>query len=116
VQSSKVENAKRSQKDLEDVVKLLIRLSDEDQSVGLARDPVAPAVRSVQALKKVHRRTLDDGTGVHSFLTLLRDPSSILRNTCRRKGAQPDEPSFTMTTTPSAKQKEALELIDTIVV
>ncbi len=54
MQSSKVENAECSQKDLEDVVKLLIRLSDEDQGFGLARDPVAPAVRSVQALKKVH--------------------------------------------------------------
>ena len=111
-----MENAKRSQKDLEDVVKLLIRLSDEDQSVGLARDPVTPAVRSVQALKKVHRRTLYDGTGVHSFLTLLRDPSSIVRNTCHRKRGEVGESRFTMTTSPDAKQKQALELIDTIVV
>jgi len=96
-------------------VKLLIRLSDEDQSVGLARDPVAPAVGSVQALKQVPRRTLDDGTGVHSFLTLLRDLSSIVWNTYHRERGEVGEARFTMTTTPSAKQKEALELIDAMV-
>lgn len=81
----------------------------------LARDPVAPAVRSAKALKKVHSRTLDDGIQTHSFHTLLTDLSSIVRNTCDRKGGV-GEPRFTITTTPSAKQKQALELIDTIVV
>jgi len=90
--------------------------SDEDQGAKLARDPVAPAVRSVQALKKVHRKRLDDGTEVHSFHTLLTDLSTIVRNTCQRKGGGPGEPRFTMTTTPTPKQKQALELIDTIVV
>jgi len=91
--------------------------SDEDQAAKLARDPVAPALRSAKALKKVHRKRLDDGTGVHSFHTLLTDLSTIVRNTCCRKGGgPPGEPSFTMTTIPSAKQKRALELIDTIVV
>jgi len=90
--------------------------SDEDQGAKLARDPVAPAVRSVQALNKVHRKRLDDDTRVHSFHTLLTDLSTIVRNTCQRKGGAPGEPSFTMTTTPSAKQKRALKLLDTIVV
>jgi len=89
--------------------------SDEDQGSKLARDPVAPALRSAKALKKVHRRRLDDGTQTHSFHTLLIDLSTIVRNTCRRKGGV-GEPRFTITTTPSAKQKQALELIDTLVV
>jgi len=89
--------------------------SDEDQGAKLARHPVAPAKRSAKALKKVHRRTLDDGTQTHSFYTLLTDLSSIVRNTCRRKGGV-GELRFTITTTPSAKQKQALELIDTLVV
>ena len=90
--------------------------SDEDQGAKLARDPVAPALRSAKALKKVHRKRLDDGTGVHSFHTLLTDLSTIVRNTCHRKEGGVGEPRFTITTTPSAKQKQALELIDTIVV
>ena len=90
--------------------------SDEDQAAKLARDPVVPAVRSAKALNKVHRERLDDGTQTHSFHTLLTDLSTIVRNTCRRKGGGLSQPRFTMTTTPSAKQKQALELIDTIVV
>ena len=90
--------------------------SDEDQGAKKTRDPVAPAKRSAKALKKVHSKTLADGTKAHSFHTLLTDLSTIVRNTCRRKGGEPDEPSFTMTTTPNAKQKRALDLIDTIVV
>jgi len=90
--------------------------SDEEQEAKKIRDPVAPAKRSAKALKKVHGKTLADGTKAHSLHTLLMDLSTIVRNTCRRKGAQPDEPSFTMTTTPNAKQKRALDLIDTIVV
>jgi transposase len=90
--------------------------SDEDQQAKLTRDPVAPAKRSAQALKKVHSRTLDDGTETHSFHTLLMDLATIVRNTCQRKGGGAGEPRFTMTTTPNAKQKRALELLDTIVV
>lgn len=77
-----MKNAKRSQKDLEDVVKLLIRLSDEDQSTALGRDPVAQAKRPAQALKKVHHKRLAEGTHVHGFHTLSTDLSTIARNTC----------------------------------
>jgi len=90
--------------------------SDEDQQAKLARDPVAPAKRSAKALKKVHSRTLDDGTETHSFHTLLTDLATIVRNTCQRKGGVVGEPRFTMTTISNAKQKRALELLDTIVV
>jgi len=80
----------------------------------LTRDPVAPAKRSDAAMKKVASRTLDDGTPVHSFQTLMQELQTIVRNTCRTsKGAQ-DAPTFDLTTTPTPKQKSALELIDKI--
>ena len=88
--------------------------SDEDLQAKLTRDPVAPAKRSAKALRKVHSHTLEDGTQVHSFRTLLRDLSTIVRNTCRRKKAPQNEPAFTITTTPNALQQRALDLIQAI--
>ena len=90
--------------------------SDEEQQAKKTRDPVAPAKRSAEALKKVRGKRLEDGTEAHSFRTLLESLSTIARNTCRRKGAHPGEPCFTMTTTPNAKQKRAVDLIDAIAV
>jgi transposase len=90
--------------------------SDEEQEAKLVRDPVALAKRPAHALKKIHSKSLDDGTGIHSFHTLLTDLATIVRNTCHRKGAEPGEPSFTLTTIPNPEQKQALKLIDTITV
>jgi len=90
--------------------------SDEDQEPKRERDPVAPAKRSTGALNKVHSQRLDDGTQVHSFHTLLMDLATIVRSTYHRKGGAPSEAKFTLTTRPSAKQKRALELLDTITV
>ncbi len=65
-------------------------------------------------MKKVASRTLDDGSPVHSFKTLMQDLQTIVRNTCRTpKGAQ-DAPTFQITTTANPKQKHVLELIDKI--
>ena len=85
--------------------------ADTDQAAKATRDPVAPAVRSKAALRKVHRRTLDDGTPTHSFATLLGELSTIVRNTCRTPQGGPDAPTFEVLTTPNAKQQRALELI-----
>jgi hypothetical protein len=90
--------------------------SDEDQQAKKTRDPVAPAKRSVKALAKVHSRRLEDGSQPHSFRTLLESLSTIVRDTCRRKEAQPSERCFTMTTIPNAEQQRALDLIDAITV
>src|SRR5881397_337439 len=57
---------------------------DEDQQAKQTRDPVAPAKRSKEALRKVHTHTLDDGTEAQSFRTLLESLSTIVRNVCRR--------------------------------
>lgn len=88
--------------------------SDPDQSAKQTRDPVAPAKRSTKALRKVHSHTLEDGTEVHSFHTLLSELSTIVRNTCRRKQAPQHEPTFTITTTPNSQQQRALDLIQAI--
>lgn len=89
---------------------------DEDQRAKQTRDPVAPAARSEAALRKVHAKFLDDGTVVHSFRTLLKELSTIVRNVCRRRGAGPDEPTFDTVTTRTPKQQRAYDLLETIMV
>ena len=88
-----------------------LMFADEDQAAKAVRDPVAPAKRSEAAMKKVCSRTLEDGTPTHSFQTLLRELEMIVRNTCRTPKSANDAPTFQITTTPSDKQKRALELI-----
>ena len=87
---------------------------DEAQKAKATRDPVAPAKRSKEALRKVHSKTLDDGSEVHSFQTLLKVLSGIVRNICRIPGKAPDAPTFDVLTTPNAKQQQALDLLETI--
>ncbi|MGH6885289.1 MAG: IS1634 family transposase, partial [Geminicoccales bacterium] len=88
-----------------------LMFADTDQMAKATRDPVAPARRSQAALAKAARHTLDDGTPAHSFATLLSELACIVRNTCRTPLAGPDAPTFELLTTPNAKQKRALELI-----
>jgi transposase len=88
--------------------------ADEDQEAKASRDPVAPAERSESALAKVHSKRLDDGSDVHSFNTLLEHLGGIVRNTCRCPEAGSGVPTFQLTTTPNAKQHEALELLKAI--
>ena len=75
---------------------------------------LAPAKRSEPALNKVHARTLDDGTEVHSFRTLITRLSSIVRNVCRVPGSGTEAATFKVVTTPDAKQQQAYELLETI--
>jgi len=89
---------------------------DEDQAAKRTRDPVAPAKRSTAALRKVHTKVLDDGTPVHSFPTLLKELSSIVRNVCRPRSAGAEAPTFELTTTPTPTQHRAYELLKTITV
>ena len=74
------------------------------------RRPNAPR----RLLAKVARHTFEDGTPVHSFATLLDELATIVRNTCRTPYAGPEAPTFAVFTTPNAKQKRALELIQQI--
>ena len=88
--------------------------TDEDQEGKKTRDPVAPAKRSDGALQKVQSKCLNDGTEVHSFQTLLKLMSQIVRNQCRIPGAGPDELTFEVVTTPNEKQKRAYDLLKNI--
>ena len=88
--------------------------SDEDQAAKQTRDPVAPAKRSAAALRKVHTKVLDDGTPVHSFSTLLKDLSRIVRNVCRQRGVGAEAPTFEIVTTPTATQQRAYSLLKAI--
>jgi hypothetical protein len=91
-----------------------LMFADTEQQAKATRDPVAPARRSKAALAKVARHTLDDGTPVHSFATLMAELATIVRNTCHTPNAGPDAPTFEILTTPNAKQQRALELLQQI--
>lgn len=85
--------------------------TDEEQAGKLTRDPVVPAKRSDAAMKKVQSRTLEDGSPVHSFQTLMAHLQTIVRNTCCTPDCAADAPSFEIITTPNPQHKRALELI-----
>jgi DDE family transposase len=80
------------------------------------RDPVAPAKRSAAALAKAHTRRLTDGSPAFGFRGLLTHLATIVRNTMRRKDAGPREGTFTLTTVPNPKQRQALDLAAAIMV
>ena len=88
--------------------------ADEDLARRAERDPVAPATRSDAALEKITTKTLADASPAHSFRTLLNELATIVRNTCRRKGADDTEQTFDIDTTENAKQRHALDLIGAI--
>ena len=93
-----------------------LMFADTDSQAKTTRDPVAPAKRSKAALAKIARRTLDDGTPIHSFSTLMAELSTIVRNTCRTRGRVDNVPSFEIVTTANPKQAKAIELLKTITV
>jgi transposase len=88
-----------------------LMFADIDQLAKATRDPVAPARRSEAALTKAATHTLEDGSPVHSFASLLEALSAVVRNTCRAPSAGPNAPTFEVLTTPDAKQQRALDLI-----
>ena len=88
-----------------------LMFADPDQAAKAIRDPVAPAVRSEAALKKVARHTLDDGSPAHSFATLMAELATIVRNTCRTPHSTETAPTFDLLTIPTAKQQHALQLL-----
>jgi len=90
--------------------------ADEDLERKVHRDPVAAAKRSKAALEKIARRTLEDGSPVHSFRTLLHDLSTIVRNTCQTRTGPNNGSTFQMTTTPNPAQHRALQLLQSIAV
>ena len=87
---------------------------DEDQECKKTRDPVAPTKRSKAALEKVHSKMLTDGSAVHSFQTLLKLLSTVVRNRCRVPVNGPNASTFDVVTTPTAEQQRACDLLEGI--
>ena len=88
--------------------------ADEDQTAKATRDPVAPAKRSAAALEKVHSHLSSHGTPVHSLRTLIAELASLVRNTCRTPGTLEHPATFDILTTPTALQRRAFELLNSI--
>jgi hypothetical protein len=88
--------------------------ADSDQAQKTQRNPVAPAKRSQAALDKINRRTLEQGSPVHSFSTLMAELSTIVRNCCRTPTSGPKPPTFNILTTANQIQRHALRLIEEI--
>ena len=74
----------------------------------------AGPIAAEAAMKKVVSLMLDDGTPVHSWHSLMAELSTIVRNTCRAPNGTDDAPTFEITTTPTANQQRALDLINQI--
>ena len=72
-------------------------------------DPVAPALRSPEALSKVSRKRRLDGQPLHSFATLLDELASLTHNTVAFTGGA----KVTKLSAPTALQRRAFELIGT---
>ena len=87
-----------------------------DTEAGETRDPVLPARRSEAALAKTHTHTLPDGSGVHSFRTLLDSLSAIIRSThaVPRPDGGKAQTMIDVTTRTDAEQERALTLLKDI--
>jgi len=88
--------------------------ADEEQQEKTFRDPVAPAKRSDSAMRKVHTKSLDDGSPVHSFRSLLDHLGAIVRATCRCPGTHDESSTFTIITKANPKQQKAFDLLQSI--
>ena len=84
---------------------------DNDKPAAAAKrtSPVAAAQRSDEALNKAARKRTHQDTPVHSFTSLLADLGTICANQIQPAD---DMPTFTMTTSPTALQRRAFELLD----
>src|SRR6266581_1174944 len=83
---------------------------DDDPAAGRAArpSPVAPARRSPAALAKIATKVTADGGPAHSFATLLADLATIAASHIQPAAALP---AFTLITTPTPLQRQALELL-----
>jgi hypothetical protein len=83
---------------------------DDDPAAGRAArpSPVAPARRSPAALAKITTKVTADGAPAHSFATLLADLATIAASHIQPTAALP---AFTLITTPTPLQRQALELL-----
>jgi hypothetical protein len=85
-----------------------ILFTDDDKQAARP-SPVAPAARSPRARAKAATKQTPGDLPVHSFATLLADLGTICLNTIAP--ADPALPGFRLATTPTALQRQALELL-----
>jgi hypothetical protein len=88
-----------------------VLFTDDDKHAAQVtrQSPVAPAARSPKALAKAAAKRTDDDLPVHSFGSLLADLATICLNTIAP--ADPALPGFRLVTTPTAVQRQALDLL-----
>jgi hypothetical protein len=88
-----------------------VLFTDDDKPAAQAArtGPVAPATRSPKALAKAATKHTPGDLPVHSFSSLLTDLATICLNTITP--ADPALPGFRLITTPTALQRQALELL-----
>jgi Transposase DDE domain len=88
----------------------LLFTDDDKTAASAARpSPVAPAARSLRARAKAATKQTPGDLPVHSFATLLTDLGTICLNTIAP--ADPALPGFRLVTTPTALQRQALDLL-----
>jgi hypothetical protein len=88
----------------------LLFTDDDKPAAQAARpSPVAPAARSPRAQAKAATKHTPGDLPVHSFATLLADLGTICLN--QIQPADPALPGFRLVTTPTALQRQALELL-----
>jgi len=87
-----------------------ILFTDNDKPGAAAKraDPVAPAQRSDEAVKKAARKRTDEDYPVHSFTSLITDLATICANYIQPTH---DLPAFTKTTTPTPLQRRTFDLL-----
>jgi hypothetical protein len=88
---------------------LLFTDDDKPAAQAARTSPVAPAARSPRALAKAATKQTPGDLPVHSFATLLADLGTICLN--QIQPADPALPGFRLATTPTALQRQALELL-----
>lgn len=81
-----------------------------ETDLAATRDAVAKAEPTPESKRKARSKRTEDGLPVHSFASLLENLGTIVRNLCRRSGAD-DHQTFAMTTRPSPLQARALDLL-----
>lgn len=88
---------------------MLFKDDDHELAETLRTSPVAPALRSQQALNKTRTKRTEQNEPVHSFATLLSDLATVVAN--RIQPEVNNLPAFTVITTPTPIQHRAFELL-----
>lgn len=88
---------------------MLFKDDDHDIAEAARTSPVAPAMRSEKAIKKIHTKRTEHNQPVHCFATLLKDLATIAAN--RVQPIDTDLPAFTVITTPTPIQHRAFDLL-----